>query len=108
MPEQLFNNNNVTQKISPYNLCLQTFFPCCAPDKNEIGEIGLVFRGGEKNKTQGIFMDTIVQCPKLSIERSPHCWDSHQEIVYWAEKAHDVAHACFFTLIKGELEKKFS
>jgi len=107
MSGELFRDGQVTSSPSPYNLHVQTFFPCLLPDVSERGEVGLIFRGGERNKTQGIFMDTIVQCPQALPSRTSRYWSSHEEIIRWAEDAHNITHRWFFTLIEGELRKKF-
>jgi hypothetical protein len=73
-----------------------------------LGEVGLSFRGGEKDGIQGIFMDTIVRCPRTQIEATSLGWENSEMIVQWAEESHCIVHRWFFTLIKGDLEKQFT
>ena len=111
MPGNLFDDGQVVSKPSPYNLHMQTFFPCRSLEGDDLGEVGLSFRCGEqyrgKDRVQGIFMETIVQCPPTPYERTAHCRETPREITNWVEEAHKIIHRWFFTLIEGDLKKKF-
>jgi hypothetical protein len=104
----LFSDGQVSPEPSPYDLHLQTFFPCRSSNGEDLGEVGLSFRGGEKKGVQGIFMDTIVRCPRMQIGESLPGWKNPEMIVQWAEEAHKIVHRWFFALIKGDLEKQFT
>lgn len=65
------------------------------------GEVGLRFRRGKKKDKEALVWDTVV---KLDREGVPQ---KKEGVVEWANKAHELTHTLFFTMIEGELYEEF-
>ena len=60
------------------------------------------FATGQKSNKPSLVWETIVESQKNDIPQMP------EKINEWLESAHTITHDWFFTLIEGELERRFS
>jgi len=96
MPQQLFKNVDVKELPRGFN------FQVAYPTKKPNGTVTLRFATGKHEGVNSVIWETIVRSINEDLPSLP------RGINAWLKVAHSVTDYWFFTLIKGELERKFA
>jgi len=94
-PEAILDDGKVEK--DPSSISWQLGFPT----KEPVGTITLKIVSGKKDGNPAIVLDTTVVSKGEQIPKLP------DGLTQWLEAAHAISHKWFFSLIKGELEKRF-
>jgi uncharacterized protein (TIGR04255 family) len=95
LPERLFAGTEVDRR--PTAVSWQATFPC----KDPKGEVHLSFATGQKDGRPAIFWETTV---RSSGDATPSLPDAFPA---WLDAAHRITDKWFFTLIEGDLHRRF-
>lgn len=96
LPESLFDDSNIANQ--PVSLNWQSAFRCNEPKGFFSLQMGL----GQRDIQKAIVWDTSVQSVGGDLPSLP------DGFAKWVDSAHKVTSDCFFKLIEGELERRFS
>jgi uncharacterized protein (TIGR04255 family) len=95
LPTKLFGDG-ISQIPSLFNWNVS--FKCDVPK----GIVSLHFATGRREGRSALIWETLVQSNGIDLPSMPH------EFEIWIESAHKITHDWFFTLIEGELERRFT
>lgn len=95
LPEELFGSE-ISKTPNLFNLNIS--FQCSAPK----GILSLRFATGRREGRSALIWETLVQSEGIDLPSMPY------EFEQWIDSAHKRTHDCFFTLIEGELERRFT
>jgi len=96
LPRKLFDGTTVEDR--PKTFSWQSSFLCQAP----AGTVHLRCASGQANGKPAVMMETTVNSAEEDLPSLPH------EFKSWIDSAHEITHEWFFTLIEGDLERRFN
>lgn len=94
LPEKLFGKD-ISHIPSLFNGNVS--FQCATPK----GILSLRFATGRRDGRSALIWETLVRSMGIDLPAMP------DEFEKWIDSAHKITHDCFFTLIEGELERRF-